>query len=125
MAITPVGVDLGQRTVRVHLQILWPVKAIPEQLFFGTVEPGGTATARIGLHFAPDVAPDNVDSVTLEHDLAQELSLAWSRTEGRFCQLTADLTPRHGDRFIEGEVTLQFAQGGLPTIHLPVRAMVR
>jgi len=119
------GSDLPERTVAIHVKVMSPVSAVPEQLFFGAVSAGGSATAKLGLHFAPDAIPKGTDSVALGHDLGAELSLRWLRTSGRFWQLAAELTPKAGNHFVQGTITVQFSDGGLPTIRIPVRAMVR
>jgi hypothetical protein len=125
VAVRVPGSGLPERSVAIHVRVMSPVSAVPEQLFFGAVSAGGSATAKVGLHFAPDAVPKGADSVVLGHDLGGELSLRWLRSTGRFWQLAADLRPEAGNHFVQGTVTVQFREGGVPTIRIPVRAMVR
>ncbi len=119
------GSELPEQTMAIHVTVMSPVSAVPQQLFYGAVSAGGSRTAKLGLHFAPDAIPQDRDSVVVAHDLGQELSLAWARSTGRFWQLVAELTPSAGNHFVEGTVTVEFTDGALPTIRIPVRAMVR
>ena len=124
IAIEVPGSNLESQVVRVHVEVLPPVRVIPEQLFFGVLSVGESAAATVGLHFAPDYTPGDTDSVTLETDLPSGLSLVWTRSEGRFWLLNAKLVAENSGHFVKGAVTIRFEDEQIPAIQIPVTAMV-
>jgi hypothetical protein len=119
-----VGADLPSKSVPLVVEVVSPVSAVPQQLFFGSVNKGGSADCTIFLRFLPGSVPHDAETVEILHDLADQLKFRWAETGGENWRLVATLTPR--ERVISrNTVKIVFRGSTLPQIELPVYVMVR
>ena len=124
ITVTADGGEKFVRRVGVHVNVISPAVAVPEQFFFGNVAVGESATRSITLRFSPESIPKNRDAIHLQHTLGEQLRLTWLKTVGRLWELEATLTP-NGTAPIAGQkVSIRFCSPVAPPLTLPVYAMV-
>ncbi len=124
------GQDHHDATVSIDAHVEPLITVIPSQLFFGSVPRGDEASKTILVRFSHDSIPASPSAVQVTHDLGEQLSWSWSKSEGRDWELTAVLKPSVEAGFLEGKLTLAVdAALEIPSsareVILPIRALVK
>lgn len=124
IVVKPVGTAGVTRDIPVCATITSAMTAIPGQLFFGKVTVGDAVTQRITVGFAPEAIPSSPNDVLLEHNIGDQLRVYWSKSEGEFWELVAELTPKHVGEMPGAKLTVRFADVTMPRVEVPIYAVV-
>jgi len=114
-----------KKAVPVDLELIAPIRPIPNRLFFGSLTRGVPVERKISLLLSADLAHLMPEDIKVEHDLGERLRVLCSRTSPTRLELAATLTLSESDNAeINGTVHLAFRDPALPPISLPVIATV-
>lgn len=118
--------DAHTHTVTVDLQVASAVQAIPSQFFLGKVKRGASVSRKVTLAFAPNLVPHDTSSVKVNDDPSVGLECAWGKRTGRFWELEATFRSSANDpgSLFEVPVVITFQGQQLPTLTIPVRALI-
>ncbi len=124
------GKEHHDATVSADAHVEPPILVIPSQLFFGSVPRGESVSKTILVRFSPDTIPASTSAVQITHDLGDQLSWNWTKSEGRDWEITTLLKPSVEAGFLEGKLTLvveSTSEQSVPAreILLPIRALVK
>jgi len=124
LAVEARGAQPESQIVPVSLEIPAPVEATPRQLFYGTVARGTGATRRLLIRFGSDVPPPPLDEISIHSDLGHDLDFAWINSQGNVWSLDATIRSEAHEGFLKGSVCIEFATREIPSIEIPVLALV-
>jgi hypothetical protein len=118
------GSDVQETFVPVYACRMPRVSAVPEEMFFGNVKPGGRASLRLKVIFAPRWEPSGLRDVLVSHTLDDRLNVQWTRTTGRVWEMLATLNAGNVPGLVDSKVCLRVSRGSDATLTIPVKALV-
>ncbi len=122
--ITESGTEF-QKRVPVEIDLVAPIRPIPNRLFFGSLERNRPVEKKLSLLLSSDVGGLTADDIQINHDLGDRLKIRGSRSSNARMEITATLTPPgDGEGDINGTIKLTFRDPSFPTITIPVIAAV-